>query len=247
MRPKWGMSPKHPLGSHVDIHVWHADLDSAAATLDPLLATLSPDERDRADRFVFERDQRRFIAARGLLRRLLGIRLGAEPDSLQFEYGERGKPFLAARMGQSDVSFNVAHSQGHAVFGLTSGASLGVDVEVVRQLHDAPAMAERFFSLKERDQLRALPPSQREVAFFLCWTRKEAYIKALGAGLAYPLEHFSVSVVAGEPQLLEDHTAAAQTAWSLHDLSHLPEYAAALAVRADPDRVTIHRAELDLD
>lgn len=213
------------------VQAWHADLDVAAAAQEALAATLSPDERDRAARFVFERDRRRFVAARGLLRRLLGARLGVEAGRLRFGYGARGKPFLAGDDAGAGVTFNVAHSQDHALFVIASGVELGADIEVIRPLRDALVIAECHFSPFERSRLLALPPDERDVAFFLCWTRKEAYIKALGAGLAHPLEAFSVSLAPGEPaRLLQDHAAVNGTPWSLHDLSRLPTYAAAVAV-----------------
>jgi 4'-phosphopantetheinyl transferase len=157
---------------------------------EPLAGLLSADERHRAGRFAFARERRRYIVARARLRQLLGERLGAAPESLQFVYHPHGKPALERRLGQRDLRFNVSHCGGVAAYAFAEGREVGVDVEREREIEDAEAIAERCFSPAERDACRVL-------GFLYCWTRKEAFVKALGSGLSSPLLELDVS---GAPQ-----------------------------------------------
>lgn len=168
-----------------------ASLDSEAEALAGLL---SEDERRRAERFVFERDRRRYTVARARLRQLLAERLGAAPESLQLAYSAHGKPALARRPGQRDLRFNVSHCGDVAAYAFTEGREVGVDVEEVRVLPDADEVAMRFFSQRERAAYLRLPASERPRGFFNCWTRKEAFVKAVGDGLSHPLETLDVSL-----------------------------------------------------
>jgi 4'-phosphopantetheinyl transferase len=168
------------------------DADAGAAA-----ALLSADERQRAARFVFERDRRRYAAARARLRQLLGERLGVAPESLQFVYSPHGKPALARRPGQRDLRFNLSHCGDVAAYAFAEGREVGVDVEAVRPLPGADEVAMRFFSHRERAAYLRLAASARPQGFFDCWTRKEAFVKALGHGLSHPLEAFDVSLTPG--------------------------------------------------
>jgi 4'-phosphopantetheinyl transferase len=223
--------------------VWHAALDPEPDRLRELDATLSSDERERAGRFRFERDRRRFVAARGTLREVLGSRSGTEPAALRFEYGEHGKPVLRPEHGGGELFFNVAHSGDRGTFAVGSVPGIGIDVEVVRTVRDAGSIATRFFSRQESAAIAALPPALRLQAFFLCWTRKEAFIKALGKGLSHSLDAFAVSVAPGEPArlLYADPGVGSPDEWRLHDLSDLPAFACAVAVRGDPGAVRVGR------
>jgi len=167
-----------------------------------LAGLLSADERERAGRFAFERDRRRYIVARARLRQLLGERLGAAPESLRFVYKPHGKPALARCPGQRDLRFNVSHCGEVAAYAFAEGREVGVDIEELRELPDADDIAMRFFSRRERGAYLRLPVRQRPQGFFNCWTRKEAFIKALGEGLSHPLESFDVSLVPGKPARL---------------------------------------------
>lgn len=162
-------------------------------------ALLSRDERQRAARFACDRHRRRFIVARARLRQLLGERLGEPPAAIEFVYGGHGKPALARRPCGRDLRFNLAHCDDVAVYAFADGAEVGVDVEAVRALEDADALAERCFSQAEYQAYRGLAERERPQGFFNCWTRKEAFIKALGSGLAHPLDSFDVSLAPGEP------------------------------------------------
>lgn len=219
-----------------DVHVWRASLEQPATCVHRLLNLLSHDEQARANRFYLERDRRRFIVARGALRTILGCYLGVEPGQLRFRYEFHGKPFLSDELGAGELRFNLAHSNELALYAFTCGREIGIDVEYIHPVPDIEQIAARFFSANENAALHMLPESQRLEAFFNCWTRKEAYIKALGDGLAYPLTQFQVSLRPGEPaQLLwAEGSPEKVTRWSMTALSPAPGYVAALAVEG-PD------------
>jgi 4'-phosphopantetheinyl transferase len=222
-----------------NLRVWHASLDLDANLASTLAETLSDDERARAARFIFDRDRRRFVAARGILRSILGELLDLDAGRVRFVYAERGKPSLAREFGHA-ISFNLAHSEDHVLIAVANGVDVGVDIEAIRPRIDPLAVAERFFAPNERTALRALPAAEHLPAFFRCWTRKEAYIKALGSGLAHPLDRFEVPIgdVGATPLHIVESGVPA-TEWSLRDLSAFPSYAAALVVRAE--RIQLQR------
>ena len=181
-----------------DIAVWRASLDCESAALRNLEATLLPDEISRADRFHFPRDRARFVAARGILRTLLGAYLKREPQSLNFRYGPQGKPKLEQTQGIS-LHFNLSHKEGLGVYAFARQRQLGIDVEAIATEFPGEDIARRFFSPRERQELVGLSPDLRAEAFFLAWTRKEAYIKAQGPGLHIKLDSFDVTLTPGEP------------------------------------------------
>jgi len=182
----------------------------------------------RAAQFRFERDRNSFVLARGVLRTLLGRYLHISPAGIRFEYRPKGKPALALPAG---IDFNVSHSGGLAVFAFTAGCEIGVDVESIRPLPDLQSIADRFFCAGEAAELMSLAADQREPAFYLCWTRKEAYIKASGDGLSAPLDGFRVTLRPGQPARFVHLANDTAQAWSLHDLALASGYAAALAYR----------------
>lgn len=231
----WDRPPPNPPQLRAEVHVWTAALDQPPARVQALADLLAADEAARAHRFVFERDRRHFIVARGLLRTLLGYYVGREPEGLQFTYGPYGKPALTMACGGDRLRFNLAHSQGYALYALTDGREVGVDIEYLRPLPDAEQIAEHYFSLQERAVLRSLPTDQKQEAFFHCWTRKEAYLKALGDGLARPLDQFAVSLTPGEPARLLSVAGDAREIgrWSMRNLSLVSGYAGALVVEGD--------------
>ncbi len=190
---------------------------------------LSTDERQRAERFHFERDRRRFVVGRGLLRTVLGRYLQVSPDCLQFRYGPQGKPALA---GGNGLHFNVSHSGELALYAVALEREVGVDIERIASLKEVDDLAERCFSERENIVLRSLPAERRQQAFYTCWTRKEAYLKATGKGLSLPLDQFDVSVLPEEPAALLNTRPVAEEAarWSLASLEPHPDYMAALAV-----------------
>ena len=206
-------------------------LDLSVHELARRQALMSADEVDRACRFRFERDRRRFVAARGALRELLAAALKVAPRNVHFDYGPEGKPSLAADLARSGLRFNLSHSGDLALCALTHEREIGVDLEQVRRLPDLDALAERFFAAGERATLRSLPDDQRPDAFFRCWTRKEAYLKGRGEGLSLPLDSFEVSLAPGDPRLLRvDDRPADVDDWLLQDVSVPAGYAATLAL-----------------
>ena len=183
------------------VHVWRINLDLQPITIDSLWRILSNDEQARADRYRFARDRSWFVARRGRLRLILAEYLGLEPAGLEFSYNHFGKPALRDE-AQSKITFNISHSHGLALFAFARRVDIGVDLENRRENIDYLGLAERFFSSAEIEQLHSLSPALRPQAFFLCWTRKEAFIKASGEGLSLPLANFDVSLDPGEPARL---------------------------------------------
>jgi 4'-phosphopantetheinyl transferase len=177
-----------------EISVWSVRLDCASPHLESLAAVLSSDETARANRFHFERDRSAFIATRGILRQLLGKYLNDRPSKVQFCYHPKGKPFLAPSARPAPIEFNVSHSHGLALLAFSLGSPVGIDVELIRSDVASEQLAERYFAPEEVAELRSLPFAHRPEGFFRGWTRKEAYIKALGDGLQIPLGSFRVSL-----------------------------------------------------
>lgn len=198
-----------------------------------LAMMLSPDESARAGRHVFERDWRRFVVARGRLRELLAARLITCPEKIEFSYGKHGKPALAPQFLHRGLHFNVAHCGDLAVYAFSQEGEVGVDVEAVRSLPDADDIAARFFSTREKEAYRALDPCHKRVGFFNCWTRKEAFLKALGDGLYHPLDSFDVSLAPGQPArfLRVGDMAGGECGWRLESFIPAPGYVAALVTR----------------
>ena len=163
---------------------------------------LSPDELARAERFHYAKDRSAFIIARAGLRWLLGKYLGCAPERLSFRYGAYGKPFIAGP-GQGKLDFNLSHAGGYALVGFSSGQPIGVDLEAEDPTIEIERLTQRFFSTAESRQVLALPPTDRVAAFFRTWTRKEAFLKAKGAGLNLPLSGFSVTVSLDAPVRIE--------------------------------------------
>ena len=221
------------MGHAVEVIAKRLEIGSAAARA--RAAVLSDEERDRARRFVFDRDRQRFVVARGVLRGLLAARLGVRPQAVELVYGERGKPALTPRLAASGLRFNVSHCEDVAVYAFSSAGDVGVDVEAVRTMPDADDVATRFFSGRENAAYRALDPRDRPLGFFQCWTRKEAFIKAVGHGMYYPLDRFDVSLAPGEPaRLLRVESPEDRRRWRMRGFFPLPGFVAAVvAEQAD--------------
>ena len=212
----------------VEVVVARPDVGSEAVSASVQL--LTDRERQRAARFAFEPDRRRFIVARALLRQLLAARLGVRPEAIELAAAARGKPALAGRLAASDLRFNVSHCQDVAVYAFSSGREVGIDVEAVRELPDADDVAARWFSRQEYATYRTLEPGDRALGFFQCWTRKEAFIKALGDGLFHPLDRFDVSLAPGEPAriLRVEDVPGDRCRWRLEGFSPVPGFVAAV-------------------
>jgi 4'-phosphopantetheinyl transferase len=207
-----------------EVHSWCASLDVPAETSVRLHASLTPEERDRSARFRFERDRQRFIVARGVLRDVLGRYLRIEPGQVRFVHNAFGKPDLSPEFG-SRFTFNLSHSADLALIAIAVDSSVGIDLEHIETQPDYADIARHFFSAAEVDELNALPSHIYAEAFFSCWTKKEAYVKACGDGLAIPLKSFSVPLTTDPAR-----TPVNVHGWSLYTLRPAPGYAGALAI-----------------
>jgi len=229
----WKKPPADLALGRDDVHVWRCWLDLTSARVQSLLHTLTPDERSRAERFYRRKDRDHFIVGRGVLRNILSYYLHVEPGQLRFCYNPYGKPALTGETGMDTLRFNVSHSHGLALYAFTQDREIGIDIEHIRPIPEAEQIVKRSFSALENAVFHALPTRLKHEAFFNCWTRKEAYIKARGEGLSLPLDQFDVSLTPGKTAKLLNIRCEPQeaTRWSLQELMPGPGYVAALAVK----------------
>lgn len=222
---------QHVLGPGV-AHVWQIPLVLEEPAVQRCRQALSSDEIQRADRFHFARDRVRFVAAHAAMREILAGYVNSAPQDLTFVTGDRGKPALASGGKGFQVEFNLSHSGDFAVLAIAKSMVLGVDIERINPEFASEQIAERFFAPIEVDHLRSLPPAAQAEAFFSCWTRKEAYIKAVGEGLSIPLDSFAVAFGPGvSPRLLQvDAQLDEISRWSMYDLQAPGGYKAALVI-----------------
>ena len=217
-----------------EVQVWRSALTAVASVRSRLRATLAEDERARADRFVFDIHRDRFVVARAFLRAVLGRLLGVPPEEVRLSYEPAGKPRTEG------LRFNLSHSGNLALLAVARDREIGVDVEELRQVTDASLLAERFFAPGETAVLRTLDRAERDAAFLRCWTLKEAYVKAVGAGLSIPLDRFEVGYVPAVPEpalrFLDEGAEAAR--WVLRALDPGPGYVGALAAEGSGFRLT---------
>ena len=223
----WQPAPKNLSLPQDVVHVWRAELNSVS------LEFLSADEREKAGQFHFDKNRHQYVAARGVLRQLIAQYESLPPGAIQFSYNSFGKPGLE----QSSLRFNASHSGSLGLFAFARNRNIGVDLERIRPDLATREIAAQFFSEDEIIGLRRLPADSHTAAFFACWTRKEAFIKAHGSGLSLPLDRFAVSLVAPARLLRTDFDPKARQDWTLHDLNPGEEYAAALAVEGEPERI----------
>ena len=223
-----------------EVHVWRATLDQTPSQIQSFLHNLATDEQARAERFYFEKDREHFIVARGVMRAILGGYLNRVPKCLSFYYSSHGKPAMVGESNDDAICFNVSHSDGVALYAVTRGREVGIDLERIRFDLAVAEIASRFFSRQEVTMLRTLPTNVQRQAFFRCWTRKEAYSKARGEGLSLPLDQFDVSLAPGEPAAILGSQLGPSEAsrWSLLELTPAPGYVAALAVEGHGWRLT---------
>lgn len=224
-----------------EVHLWWMDLATPPQPVADMAGWLDAGELERAARFRFEVHRHRFLAAHGQLRALLGAYLGVAPSSICFEHEERGKPRLSRTQAgnASELVFNLSHSDDQGLLAVARGTTLGADIEVQRPLRDLDALARSHFTSTELDELRSLPTQRHHDAFFAAWTRKEAYVKALGAGLSVPLDGFDVALHPDRPAALRrvggsEHEARRWTLWAARPT---PSSWAAVAVRTPGARV----------
>jgi 4'-phosphopantetheinyl transferase len=223
---------------HDDVHVWCAPLGQPSHVVEQLFNTLSSDEKERAKRYKFEYLQRAFTVARGMLRLLLARYLALQPEELEFVYMREGKPQLSEKHNRK-VFFNLSHSNELVIYAFSSVRKVGIDIEYIRPVDDLDMIAVHNFSVREITDLKTLPPQKILKGFFNCWTRKEAYIKAIGDGLSFPLQEFDVSLNPGEPAKLLSVCGSVEEAryWSMTELHPRKGYAAALVVEGVPGNI----------
>lgn len=228
-------SPRHDQACYQpasgEAHTWCVSLDLPPEMCARFDATLTCDERNRSARFRFERDRQRFVVARGALRGLLGRYLQIPPGHIRLVYNACGKPDLAPEFG-SGLKFNLSHSADLALIAIAVDRNIGVDLEYIRTQPDSAEIARHVFSGAELEYLNALPSHLYTEAFFRCWTKKEAYLKARGDGLAMPLNGFSVPLTTDPAD-----TPVSLHGWSFCTLHPAPGYVAALAIEGTGWRV----------
>jgi 4'-phosphopantetheinyl transferase len=221
--------------------VWIVDLTRSSTRLESCAAILDDAERARASRFVRPADHARYVTSHAALRMILARHLACDPTEIRFSSDPGGKPQLAGA-ARGLFAFNLSHSGDRALIGVTAGSAIGVDVEALRPITDALRIARSHFAADEAAALQSLPPDAVGPAFFELWTRKEAVVKALGAGLALPLDRFSVTLPPAPPRLLRSERGGA---WTLAAIDAGPGYAATVAVRAAAAMVTCHSLPAD--
>jgi 4'-phosphopantetheinyl transferase len=214
------------------VDVWFFNSETSQVPRDGLL---SSEEEQRAVRFHFERDRNRFTRFRSWLRTVVGRYLSLDPAHVEFEYGKHGKPYLVRHQNVHDLRFNLSHSGESALLAVVMAREVGVDIEQIDRLRDHIQIAERHFSARESAELKALPRGLQRTGFAACWTRKEAFINAIGTGLAYPLSHFSVTVHPHQvARITELPAGLPHRNWRLQDLRAPRGYRAACMVEGEP-------------
>ena len=234
----WLQAPQTISLSSTDLDLWLARIEDLG---DGVAGLLSEAERERGLRFRHPGARREFLRTRGWLRQALARYLQAEPGQLQFAYGPQGKPRLAGSTEGQGICFNVSHSHGLALLAVTSDRLVGVDVEQIRTDKDLLGLANRYFSANEIAALGRLPASEAGRAFFLAWTRKEAFIKALGHGMSFPLDQFDVSLAPGERAVLLEVRSQQTNAreWAMTDIDLGTEFAGAAVVHGGFDQIRL--------
>lgn len=249
--PSWsaqteGDGPKTAPGC---VDIWRTRTDLSADRISSLFHFLSADEQSRAERFLHSVHRGRFIASRGILRCILGDYLGVGPQKIRFSTCSHGKPRLEDPLHQAGLRFNLSHSYGMALYAVAENRDVGIDVEYLARPCRELQIARRFFSSEEAQVIAGLPDNHRRKAFFVCWTRKEALLKAKGVGLSIPLDRFEVSVRPEDPPALlrTDWNEKERLQWRLFNVEPGPDYVASLAVEkgvsqlrffeADPERI----------
>lgn len=227
----------------METHVVRASLLLSGAAIKRFGEILSSVERERASRFHFAKERRRFIVCRGLLRLILGTYLGVDPGGLRFVNGPNGKPGLDMNEHAKGVMFSVSHSEELVLYAIARDVPVGVDVECVTRPANLDKIARRFFSSAEYGSYVSLPQEEKLEAFFRCWTRKEAFLKAIGEGWLYPLDRFDVSIGGSARLLSLDGDPGRAGEWSIHHLGPAEGYIGALAVRGKEG--TVRRFSFD--
>jgi 4'-phosphopantetheinyl transferase len=232
---QWRRAVPANLISSNEVHVWRAFIHKTNIQSETLLETLSSDELSRAKQYHFEKDQRRFIITRVLLRNILGHYLRAKPSELRFQYTSHGKPALTTDNVRDSLRFNLSHSGEIALYAITRNRKIGIDVEHIRDNFDVRQIAQRFFSPEEIKSLDNIQEQKKPEVFFQYWTRKEAFIKATGKGVSFPMEQCDITSINGNvlsPVTLVGNNSEVPC-WFAQDIFPGQGYVAAIAVEGD--------------
>ncbi len=235
-KSKWQTPPAKLKLLNDEIHIWRVSTnDQTDKSVEYLRSILSNEEQEKADRFHFERDRKQYTIARGFLRIIIGRYLDINPTEFDFSYNKYGKPKLeGADIGDS-LHFNLSHSGNMVLYVFSLNRRVGIDVELIKSYKKTREIVERFFSEKEKEEFASLPEGQKDVAFYTCWARKEAYIKAVGKGMSLPLDEFTVSMIPRKPiLLLHNHNEIDNgVKWTLLDIDRIENYASAVAAEGE--------------
>lgn len=227
----WQMPSVQPRLEPGEIHIWRVCLDRERASARGFFEVLSADEKQKAGKYHFEQDRDNFVVARGILRQMLGGYLDMPPGEIRFSYSQYGKPALDFGMNANGLRFNVSHSNGLALYAVAREQEVGIDIECIDESFAIRPVAATCFSPSEMSVLDELPSDRQPAAFFSGWTRKEAYVKAVGEGVSMPLQEITVSLLPDDLQIsmaANDRSEARN--WCLVTLPFDSDYAAALAV-----------------
>ena len=235
-RPSYGTRSLKP----EDVHVWRICLDRDLSYVNTLFQTLSSDERQKAESYRIDDDSNRFVVARGTVRKILGEYLNSGPEQIRFSYTRYGKPFL--KQEGNNIRFNVTHSRGLALFAVACGREIGIDVEFIDKSFPIVKTAQQVFSPNECYQLQTLEPDLQAASFFRGWTLREAYLKAIGTGFAYPSKHASDPGITSESHVPFRKTGLRRNRdWTLATLNIDDDYKAAIAVEGKICDIRYHR------
>jgi 4'-phosphopantetheinyl transferase len=232
---EWRLPADKRALSDDEVDVWRLSLDPLGSMVSEFRARLSAEENDRAEKFKFQKDRKRYTVSHGLLRVILSLYANVSPEELKFTENQYGKPELVHPSGLN-LTFNLSHSHERALIGIARGRQIGVDIEYVKKDFEWQEIIEKFFSPREVQMINALPKDIQHRAFFTCWTRKEAYVKATGMGLSLPLKEFDVSPVPGAATLLLSHKEASE--WSMKEVDVAESYVATVAVEGRDARIS---------
>jgi 4'-phosphopantetheinyl transferase len=236
MATTWEFPPEEVQLQRSQVHIWRVWLDAPSHQIETLKFNLSEAEIRRAEKFHFLKDRNRFLAAHNYTRQILGRYLDLAPEQILYTYNDHGKPDIDHKHAPGPLHFNLSHSDSVCLLAVSNEMQLGVDVERVKHKENIEEIAQRFFSPGEVEQLFAQPESHRDEAFFRCWTRKEAYIKAHGGGMSIPLDQFEVTFISGVPPKINHIGGNVREAarWTLYHLNPREGFIGALAVEGQP-------------
>lgn len=236
----WQPINRVPILTANEVHIWKADLRLSPQQLQTVELSLSNEEIQRVKRFVFPLHQQRFAAARGILRHILSEYLHQDPSAILFDYNAFGKPYIV--MDNPAIHFNLSHSNELALYAIGLQPYIGIDIEQIQENIEAESIAQRFFSMEEYTAIMNLTQDARKRAFFTIWTRKEAFIKALGDGLSFPLKDFTVNYEEKDARLIwvKGNEEEAQQ-WFLTALNPADTYMAALAIKMRKPKIQLYQ------